>query len=136
MRFATVWCHPKPNPHHDFPCFLFFSFYLHICLCFVRFFKVFGKCAIHSFIFFHMVCRVLSFINPAYGLGCPKNVFHRRIWNCEVRYSSHRNAYTLCPWSISIHHLFLEFNNRTILFSMCTFIQGWWMKRCCFVCGL
>ena len=62
----------------DFPCFLSFSFYLHICPCFVRFFKVLSKCPIHSFIFFHMVFRIRSFINPVYGLGRLQNGFHRR----------------------------------------------------------
>ena len=62
----------------DFPCFLSFSFYLHICLCFVLYFKVFSKCPIHSFIFFHMVFRIRSFTNPIYGLGRLQNGFHRR----------------------------------------------------------
>ena len=61
-----------------FPCFLYFSFYLHICLCFVRFFKVYSKSPIHSFIFFHMVFRIRSFTNPIYGLGRLQNGFHRR----------------------------------------------------------
>ena len=82
--FLTPFCARTLICTTDFPCFLSFSFYLHICLCIVLYFKVFSKCPIHSFIFFHMVFRIPSFTNPIYGLGWFQNGFHRRNRDCEV----------------------------------------------------